>query len=94
MGIGGERAALSGLEIHHVVADRTAAKRQSGVAGFGQKREIDPEAPVGRLGPGDRLEHEIDRCTRSDQFKRGGDMRQHAALRRNIEPDSDLVEHR
>src|SRR5436309_2628837 len=36
MRIGRERAALSGLEIHHVVADRTATKRQRGVARLGE----------------------------------------------------------
>jgi len=90
----GDLALLGKQILGNVVADRAAAKRQSGFAGFGQEREIDPEAPVGGLGPGDRSEDEIDRCARSDQFKRGGDVRQHAALRRDIEPGSDLLDHR
>src|SRR6516162_1790353 len=58
---GGERAALPGLEIHHVVADGAAVKRQRGRARLGEEREVDAEAPVGGLAPRDRLEHEVDR---------------------------------
>ena len=34
IGIGGQRRALAGLEIHHIVTDRPAAQRQPGLAGF------------------------------------------------------------
>ena len=57
----GERAALAGVEIHEIVAERAAPERERGVARFAQQGEGDAEAAVGRLGAGDRLEHEIDR---------------------------------
>ena len=94
MRVGRERAALPGLEIHHVVADRAAAKRQRRVARLLEQREVDAEALVGGLGAGDRLEDEIDRRALADQIERRGDVRQHAGLRRNVELDPDLVEHR
>ena len=94
MGLRGEGAPLPGLEIHHVVADRAARERQRGGVGFGKEREIDAEALVGGLRAGDRLEHEIDRRIPGDERERGGDMRQHAALRRDVELDAHVLEHR
>ena len=94
MRVGGERAALPGLEIHHVVADGAAAKRERGLARLAQQRKLDAEALVGRFGAGDRLEHEIDRRAVADQIERGGDMREHAGLRWNVELDPDLLQHR
>src|SRR6516164_1221297 len=55
---GGKRAALPGLEVHHVVADGAALERQRGRARLGEQREIDAEAFVRGLAPRDRLEHE------------------------------------
>ena len=68
MRVGGERAALAGLEIHHVVADGAAVKRQRGRVRLAEQREVDAEALVGGLRAGDRLEHQIDRrAWRSDR---------------------------
>ncbi len=94
MGIGGQRAALTGLEIHHVVADGAALERQRGRARLSQQREIDAEAAVGRLRSGNGLKHQIDRRAALDQRERGGHVRQHAGLGRNVEREPYLVEHR
>src|SRR3974390_3730369 len=59
--VGRQRAALPGLEIHHVVAERTAAKRQCGVSRLCEQREVDAEIPVRGFRSGDRLKDEIDR---------------------------------
>ena len=50
-----------------------------------QQREVDAEGTVRGLGAGDRLEHEVDRRARVDELERGGDVRQHARLRRDRE---------
>ena len=92
MGVGRQRRALPGLEIHHIVADRAAAQRQAGLSRFAQQRQIDAKAAVGGLGPRDRLEHQIDRRALPDQSERGGDMGEHAALRRYLQPRDDAVE--
>ena len=94
MRVGRQRAALPGLEIHHVVADRAAAKRQRRLARLVEQREVDAEALVGGFGAGDRLEHEVDRRALADQLERRRDVRQHAGLRRDVELDPDVVEHR
>jgi len=93
MRVGGERAALSGLEIHHVVADRAALERQRGVARLREQREIDAEGAVGGLRSGDRLKHQVDRRAPAHQLERRGHMRQDAALRRDIELGPHLVQH-
>src|SRR5262249_39018842 len=41
MRAGGKRAALPGLEIHHVVADGAALERERGRARLGEQREVD-----------------------------------------------------
>ena len=69
MGVGGERAALAGFEIHDVVADRAALQRERRLARLGEKGEIDAEAAVGRFGSGDRLEDEIDGRALRDQAR-------------------------
>ncbi len=92
MGIGRQRRALPGLEIHHIVADRAAAKRQPGLARLAQQREIDAKAAVGGFRARDRLEHQIDRHALPDQSERRGDVGEHAALRRNLQPRNDAVE--
>ena len=93
MGIGRQRAALAGLEIHHVVADRAALQRQRRLARLAQQRERDAEAGVGRLGAGDRLEHQIDRRAALDRAQAGGDVRQHAGLCRDGVALAHRVEH-
>ena len=46
MGVGRERRALPGLEIHHIVADRAAAQRQTGRVRFAQQRQVSaPSSP-------------------------------------------------
>src|SRR4029077_14621648 len=92
MGVGRQRRALPGFEIHHIVADRTAAQRQPRFPRFAQQRQIDAETAVGGFGPRNRLEYEIDRNTLPDQSERGGHMRETAALRRYLQPRDDTVE--
>ena len=67
MRVGRQRAALPGLEVHHVVADRAACSDERRVARLAQQLEVDAEAAVGRLGAGDRLEHEVDRRAALDR---------------------------
>ena len=74
MGVGGERAALAGLEVHDVVANFTAAELGCSLMGFGQQREVNAEGGVGLLGAGDRLEDEVDRCALLQRGKLGGDV--------------------
>ena len=64
MGIGRERRALAGLEVHDVVADRAALEAEGRLAPLFQDRERDAEGGVDRLRAADRLEHEIDRARR------------------------------
>ncbi|KAH2812497.1 hypothetical protein KXV85_005082, partial [Aspergillus fumigatus] len=92
VGVGRQRRALPGLEIHHVLPDRAAPLRQSGLPRFLQKRKIDAEAAVGGLGAGDRLEYQIDRHALPDQGQGRGDMSQHAALRRNVQPRDQFIQ--
>ena len=61
MRVGRERAALTGLKIHDVVADRATLKTERRLAAFAQHAEVDAEALVGGFGPGNRLENEVDR---------------------------------
>ena len=84
---------MPGLEIHYVVADAAAPERQRGVLRFAEQRKVDAEALVRRLRAGDRLEHQIDRRALGDEIERGGDVREHAHLRRDVELDAHLVEH-
>ncbi len=94
MRAGRQRAALAGLEIHHVIADGAALERQRRVACLAEQREIDAEAFIRRLGAGDRLKHQIDRRVLADQIERGRHVGQHAALRGNGELFAQLIEHR
>ena len=84
---------MAGLEIHHVVADGTAAKRQCGLARLIEQRKVYPEALVGGLRAGNRLEDEVHWRTAAHQLERGRNMRQHAALRRDFKLAADIVEH-
>ena len=52
-----------------------------------------PEALVGGLAPRDRLEHEVDRRAVADQAERRRHVRQHAALGRDVELETDLLQH-
>jgi len=92
MGVGRQRRALPGLEIHQMIADRAAAERQPGLTRLAQQREIDAEAAVGSLRSRDRLEHQIDRGALPDQSERRGHMGEHAALCRDLQPRDDVVE--
>ena len=60
---------------------------------FLEHREVDAEDGVGRFGAGDRLEHEVDGRAARDGLDGGRHVRQHAALRRNVEAADDVVEH-
>jgi hypothetical protein len=93
MRIGGECAALSGFEIHHVVAERAAVERERGVLGFMQQGERDPETGIGGFGAADRLEHQIDRGAALDGAQRCGDVGEHAGLRGDGVALADRVEH-
>ncbi len=53
--------------------------------------QVDAEAAIGRLRPGDRLEHQIDRRPRFERLELGRDMGQHGALCRDIEAPAQLV---
>ena len=90
--VGRERAALAGLEIHDVVADGAALQRQRGRARFLEQREVDAEARVRLLRAADRLEHEVDGRAGLDRADLGGDVRQHAGLRRDLEAPDQVVE--
>ena len=57
-----------------------------------KQREVDAEAAVRRLGAADRLEDEIDRRAIARCGERGGDVGQHAGLRRDSQPLAQLVE--
>jgi len=93
MGIGRQRGALPGLEIHDVVTGRAAPERPAGlVRPRASSAEVDTETAIGGLRPRDRLEHQIDRQALFDQFERGRDVSQHAALGRNLEPRNEFVE--
>jgi hypothetical protein len=68
-------------------SDRAAARASL------QQRQVDAEAGVGRLGAGDRLEHEVDRRAAFDRFDGVGHVGQHAGLGGNRVAVDDLVEH-
>ena len=90
---GGQRAALAGFEIHQVVAEGTAFEAQAGVVAFLQDLQADAEAGVGRLGAGNRLEHQIQRHATVDRLDRGGDVGQHTGLGGDFITLDDAVEH-
>ncbi len=93
MGVGRERAALAGLEIHEVVAEGAALLRQAGLVAFLQRCQVDAEAGVGRLGAGDGLEHQVQRRAAVDRLDGGGDMGEDATLGRNLVAADHRVEH-
>ncbi len=55
--------------------------------------EVYAEAGVGRLGAGDRLEHEIDGGAAADDLQRVGDMCQYTGLGGNIVPQAQRFQH-
>jgi hypothetical protein len=59
---------------------------------LGQQVEGDAEAAVGRLGAGDRLEHQVDRRPGLQRPQRRGDVRQHAGLGRDAVAADHLVD--
>src|ERR1700730_17103629 len=59
MGVGRERRALPGLEIHDIAADRTAPQRQSRLMRLLKQLEINAKTPVGFLRARDRLKYQI-----------------------------------
>ena len=83
MGVGRQCAALAGLEIHHVVAQRSAPQRQRRPWASSSRARLMPKLRVGGFGPGDRLEHQVDRRAALHQLNRRGDMGQHAGLGRD-----------
>nr|ART89803.1 hypothetical protein [uncultured bacterium] len=93
MGAGRECRALPGLEVHDIVADRSALERTRRIVGFAQQRQVDAEALVGLLGPGHRLKHQINRHTGFDHAHRVGHVREHATLRRDLVAFDHLGEH-
>ena len=94
MGVRRQGAALAGLEVHDVVADRAAPERQRHLPRLPQHRQRDAEARVGGLGAGDGLEDQIDGRAALHRLHRVGDMGQHARLRRHVEAQAQLVQHR
>ncbi len=93
VGVGRERAALARLEVHHVVADRAPVQCQRRCIGLVEQLGRDAEREVGLLGARDRLEHQVHRRAGFRQLERVGHMREHAALRGNLEALDHLVEH-
>jgi hypothetical protein len=89
----GQRAALPGFKIHHIVADLATLERASGVQSLIQQSEIDTEASVERLSAADRLERKIHRGALLYQLECGGDVCEHAGLRRNFKARAQIVEH-
>ena len=61
--------------------------------GLLQEGQIDAEAPVGRFGAGDGLEHQIHGHIALDELQGVGDMGQDAGLGGNVETLDHLVEH-
>jgi hypothetical protein len=92
-GVARECAALAGFEIHQVLAQRAAFQREGRVARFAQQRQVDAEAGVRGLGPGNRLEHEVDRRAPLDGGEGVRDVGQHAGLGRDRMAADDVVEH-
>ena len=66
--------------------ERAAPQRQRRVAGLGEQRQRDAEAPVGGLGAAHRLEDQVDRRPALHDPQRGGDVGQHAGLGGDLEP--------
>ena len=94
MGFGGQRTALAGLEVHHVIAQRAAAQTPRRIQRFLQHSQRNAKTPIGGLGTGNGLKHQVQRRGRflfeNPQLR--GDMGQHAALHGNLIGLPQLVE--
>ena len=55
--------------------------------------QVDAEARIGFLRPGNALEEQVERCTTVDHLDARGDMTEHAALCRYVIARYDTVEH-
>ena len=93
MGISGQRTALAGLEIHHIVAHGASVQRERRIPGLGQSCQIKSEAAVSRLGTADGLEYQIHRRLLFDGFQGVGNMGQDAGLGRNLVLSDHLIHH-
>jgi hypothetical protein len=85
MSLRGERAALPGLEIHHLRAfPRNVALSvmiDNPLAAFAQHRKRDTEAAIGRLRARYRLKKQVDGRASIKSRKLRADVREAAALR-------------
>ena len=88
-----QRAALAGFEIHDILPKAAALECQRLILRFRQKRKINPEGTVDAFRAADGLKDQINRRTQIHGAHGGGDMRQHAALRRNIVSQPQPVQH-
>ena len=68
-------------------------RRQRGILCLTQDVQVDAEAGIRRFGPGDRLEHQIDRSATADDLQRVGDMRQYAGLGRDVMTQTQRLQH-
>src|SRR5947209_15428635 len=92
VGARGKGGALSGLEIHHVLADAAPPQRLSRLMGLPQQRQVHAKAAVGGLRSRNRLKYQIDWRALPDQGERRRHMGENAALSRNLQAGNDLVE--
>jgi len=94
-----ESRALAGLEVHHVIAGHSIGAARAtlefacGLVRFGQQREVHAEASVSLFGSGNRLKDKIDRRSRFERGHLRGDVREHAALNRDVEALAQRVDH-
>jgi hypothetical protein len=93
MRIGRERAALPGLEIHDVMADRATFQIERLIAGFFQHRDVDSEGRACRFSAGDGLKYQIDWSAPAHRFHLRRDVCKHATLARNLTRLTQPIEH-
>ncbi|MNH22026.1 hypothetical protein D3C79_818660 [compost metagenome] len=93
VGVGRQRAALAGFEVHQVLPEGAAFQRKARFVAFLQHVQVDAEPGVGRLGAGDGLEHQVQWHATVDRLDRGGDVGQHAGLGGDVVALDDGVEH-
>ena len=86
---GRERRALTGLEVHHLLASPAnvplAMLLEHPLPALAQQGQVDAEAAIGGLGSGDRLEEQVDRRPPVEAGKLRRDVRQAAGLRGDLE---------
>ena len=91
VGVGGQFAALSGLEVHHVGSlGRSPLPQQRN--GFLHGRRGEAEGGVALLAAGDGLEDHVAGGAALDRLDLRCDVAEHADLRRDLEAVLDLVE--